>query len=152
MASVGVTQAFAGTVHEAETCWYDTSRWGHWVEGLAEVVAVEGRWPEAGASVTWRSGPAGRGRVGERVISYEPLAGQTVDVEDDSIRGRQSVAFVPTGDGVEVQLSLTYELKKRSLITPVVDRLFIRRAMRASLQATLARFGAELATHRAILG
>jgi len=152
MTSVGVTQAFAGSVHEAESCWYDTSRWGHWVEGLAEVVSVEGRWPEVGASVTWRSGPAGRGRVRERVVSHEPLASQTVEVEDDSIRGRQIVAFVPTGDGVEVQLSLTYELRKRSPLTPLVDRLFIRRAMRASLRATLARFGAELATHRTILG
>ena len=86
------------------------------------------------------------------MVSHEPLAPQTVEVEDDSIRGRQIVAFVPTGDGVEVQLSLTYELRKRSPLTPLVDRLFIRRAMRASLRATLARFGAELATHRTILG
>ncbi|MBV9311085.1 MAG: SRPBCC family protein [Solirubrobacterales bacterium] len=152
MGSVEAAKTFEGTVHEAEACWYDTSCWGHWVEGLAEVVSVQGRWPEVGASVTWRSGPAGRGQVREQVVAYEPLEGQTVEVEDDSIRGRQSVAFIPASDGVEVQLSLTYELKKRSLFSPVVDWLFIRRAFGTSLQATLTRFGAELATHRTILG
>ena len=68
-------QAYPGSVHEAETCWYDTDRWPEWMDGLARVVAVEGDWPGVGSSVTWESGPAGRGRVRERVIAYEPLAG-----------------------------------------------------------------------------
>jgi len=94
--------------------------------------------------VTWQSGPAGRGRVTERVTAYEPLEGQTLDVEDDAITGRQRVAFTPADEHVEVKLSLEYEIKKRSFFTPLIDLLFIRRAMAASLQATLGRFGAEL--------
>ena len=148
VATVSVRQLLEGTVHEAETCWYDTARWPDWVDGLARIVAVEGDWPRRGATVIWESGPAGRGRVTERVIEYEPLAGQTVEVEDDSITGTQSVAFDPAGDGVEVELSLTYSIKRRSPLTPLVDRLFVRRPMTLSLAKTLSRFGAALAESR----
>jgi hypothetical protein len=145
MRTVSVVLPFPGTVHEAETCWYDTRRWPAWVDGLDRIVDVAGNWPRAGASVTWESGPAGRGRVVERVVSHEPLAGQTLDVQDDSIKGRQSVAFTPVDEEVEVALSLEYEIKNRSIFTPLIDMLFIRRAMATSLRTTLARFGAELA-------
>jgi hypothetical protein len=147
-----VTQTLPGTVYEIEQRWYDTSRWTAWVEGLRRVVEVAGEWPAVGASVTWDSGPAGRGHVVERVIAHEPLAGQTVAVDDSSITGRQSVAFVPIDDGVEVELTLSYELKKRSLFTPLVDSLFIKRAMATSLATTLSRFGAEVGSHRSLTG
>ena len=48
--------------------------------------------------------------------------------------------------GGEVALSLEYEIKHRSIFTPLIDLLFIRRAMTTSLSTTLARFGAELAS------
>ena len=148
MRAVRVAMDFPGTVHEAETCWYDTRGWPHWVDGLEQVLEVDGDWPCDGSSVTWKSGPAGRGRVTEHVIAYESLAGQTLDVRDDSIEGRQRVAFTPVDGSVEIELSLEYEIKQRSLFTPLIDLLFIRRAMTVSLGATLARFGAELAASR----
>lgn len=148
MGAVRVAQTFSGSVHQAETCWYDTSRWPAWVDGLAEVVAVEGDWPKVGSSVTWQSSPAGRGRVRERVVVYEPLEGQELEVEDDTLRGRQTVIFTPVDDGVEVQLGLSYQVKRRSPFTPIVDALFIRRAMAASLRKTLSYFGAELRSAR----
>ena len=148
MRAVSVVQTFPGSVHEAETVWYDTARWPSWVDGLDRVTEADARWPQLGASVTWQSGPAGRGRVIERVTAYEPLSGQTVDVQDDSIRGRQSVEFAPAEEEVEVMLTLEYEIKQRSLLTPLVDLLFIRRAFRASLDATLRRFGLELEATR----
>ena len=46
-------------------------------------------------------------------------------------------------DGVEVTLALSYALNRRSPVTPVVDLLFIRRAIASSLQTTLARFAHE---------
>ena len=61
------------------------------------------------ASAHW-SGPAGRGRVVERVIAYEPLRGQALEVDDDSISGRQSVAFAGAGERVQVSLTLDYKL------------------------------------------
>src|SRR5690242_7914351 len=95
MARVGVTLSFPGTVHEAETCWYDHARWAVWVDGFDHVVEIDGDWPATGGRIVWQSGPAGRGRVTETATSYAPLGGQTVAVEDESIRGRQSVAFTP---------------------------------------------------------
>jgi hypothetical protein len=55
------------------------------------------------------------------------------------------VAFTPVDEHVEVKLSLEYEIKQSSFFTPLIDLLFIRRAMAASLRATLARFAAESA-------
>lgn len=153
MRVVSAVETFPGSVHEAETLWYDTARWPSWVDGLDRVTGVEPRWPQLGATVTWQSGPAGRGRVVERVVAYEPLSGQTVEVQDDSIRGRQSVEFAAADEAVELTLTLEYEIKQRSPLTPLVDLLFIRRAFRTSLDATLRRFGLELeAARRADVG
>ena len=96
----------------------------------------------------WRSGPAGRGEVFERVVTYEPLRGQTVEVRDDSIHATQTVSFVPEDANVAVTLSLSYELTRRSPLMRLVDLLFIRRTMTRSLEQTLARFGAELGPSR----
>jgi len=148
MRVVSAVETFPASVHEAETLWYDTGRWPSWVDGLDRVTGVEPRWPQLGATVTWQSGPAGRGRVVERVVAYEPLSGQTVEVQDDSIRGRQSVEFAPADQAVELTLTLEYEIKQRSPLTPLVDLLFIRRAFRTSLDATLRRFGLELEAAR----
>ena len=144
MRSVSAVQTFDATVAAAERCWCDTAGWERWIDGLERVLEVGGGWPEPGASVTWESGPAGRGRVTERVSEREPLGGLTLEVDDPSIRGRQSVTFAPAASGVEVRLTLEYELKRRSLVSPLVDLLFIRRAMAASLNATVTRFGIEL--------
>jgi hypothetical protein len=145
MRKVSVTEVFPATVHEAEQRWYDTGGWPSWVDGLDRIESTTGDWPAVGSSVTWRSSPAGRGTVTERVSAHEPLAGQTVEVTDDSIFGAQSVAVAPVDDGVEVVLSLEYTISRRTAFTPVVDFLFIRRAMEASLRRTLHGFGAQLA-------
>jgi hypothetical protein len=152
VATVRVSAVFPGTVHEAETCWYDTARWPDWVDELARVSLVEGPWPAAGAIVMWQSGPAGRGRVQQRVVEYEPLEGQAVEIEDDSIAGEQRVTFVPAGDEVEVILTLDYKIKRRNPLTPLIDLLFIRRLMAASASRTLTRFGGALAASRGAAG
>jgi uncharacterized membrane protein len=142
------SRTFDASVHEAEAVWYETARWPSWMPGLERVEVVGGGWPAVGAQVRWQSVPAGRGRVVERVLGYEPLGGQTVEVEDDSIHGRQTVSFSPENGKVAVVLSLSYELKQRSPVMRLVDMLFIRRAMTRALEETLARFGAELEAAR----
>jgi hypothetical protein len=148
MRPVEVTESFPGSVAEAERCWYQPERWPRWVDGCERIVSVDPGWPRPGTDLTWESGPAGRGRVSERVVEHEPLRGMTVEVADASIRGRQTVAFVPEGDEVMVQLALAYRLERRTPVSPLVDMLFIRRAMAASLQSTLHRFGVELQASR----
>jgi hypothetical protein len=127
----------------AEALWYDTMRWPAFVDGLAHVADVEGDWPAAGARVVWDSHPGGRGRVVERVVARDPREGQTVEVEDERIRGTQRVSFTPHEHGVVVALELEYELKERKGVVPVVDLLFIRRPQRESLERTLRRFAIE---------
>jgi hypothetical protein len=147
MGRARVLYTVAGSVRQAQACWYDTTRWPVWVDGLEQVLQVDGDWPWVGSSVTWESGPAGRGRVTERVIAYDAAQGQTLEVDDASIRGLQSVSFAPASNGVQVGLSLEYRLKMRSIVSPLVDLLFIRRAMAVSLEATVARFAVELSPH-----
>ncbi len=137
MSAVRAASEFPGTVHEAECCWCDASRWPAWVDGCDRVLETTPDWPDRGSSVIWESGPAGRGRVSERVLGHEPLQGVTTHVSDDSINATQSVAFTPVDGGVEVVLKLDYEISKRSIVTPLVDLLFIRRAMERSITTTL---------------
>ncbi len=145
MSTVKVTEEFRATVHDAQTLWEDTARWVAWVEGLESIESVDGAWPAVGSSVHWRSGPAGRGRVTERVVAHEPLGGMTVEVSDDTLDGRQTIRFVPADEAVvNVEFELEYRIKRRSPFTWIVDPLFVRPAMRTSLRTTLDRFGAEL--------
>jgi hypothetical protein len=137
-----------GTVPAVERLWYDTYRWRSWVEGFESVESVSVDWPAAGA-VVWRSGPAGRGRVTERVVSHTALESQTVAVTDDAIDGEQTVDIEAIGDGrVALTLSLDYRIRNRNPLTPIVDRLFVRGAMRRSLEMTLSRFAVELSARR----
>ena len=64
------------------------------------------------------------------MTAYEARTGQTRDVEDERLRGAQTVAFESAGaDEVQVTLTLDYELKERNALTPLLDRLFIRREL-----------------------
>jgi uncharacterized membrane protein len=131
-----------GLASEAETLWYDPARWPAWVDGFGHVVEVSEGWPAEGHSI-WNSTPQGRGRVLETVTAYEPRAGQTLAIEDSRLRGTQRVEFVPGPDTTKVTLTLEYELKERTALTWLVDALFVRRAVTASLRRTLARFARE---------
>jgi Polyketide cyclase / dehydrase and lipid transport len=134
-----------GRAAEAEALWYDRHRWASWVDGFGHIVLLEGDWPEVGARLIWDSPPGGRGRVQERVVAYEVRTGQTLEVEDDTITGRQIVAFNPGLEETEITLTVEYELKQRNPLTPLVDLLFVRRAMTDSLRRTLRKFANERA-------
>ena len=140
---VSARQRLPVRVAEAEALWYDLARWGAFVEGFAAVESVEHGWPREGGVLTWRSIPAGRGRVTERVTRHEVRGGQVSEVADDQLTGTQTVSFRPAGEGCEIGLVLDYRLKAGPLMA-VVDFLFISRAVRASLRRTLAAFAREL--------
>ena len=143
MGRASATVSVPGRAADAEALWYDPHRWASWVDGFGHVVTLEGDWPDVGARLVWESPPAGRGRVMEKVVAYESRTGQTLEVEDATIRGRQKVAFVPGPDHVDVTLSLEYEIKDSKLITPVVDLLFVRRIWNETLRRTVTRFANE---------
>ncbi|HET8758716.1 MAG TPA: SRPBCC family protein [Solirubrobacteraceae bacterium] len=137
---VSVTTTVPGRVVDAEELWYDPHRWPAWVDGFGHVAKLEGEWPQVGARLLWDSRPKGRGRVLERVVAYEPRRGYSIAVEDEKLTGVQTVAFEPAGEQVRVNLTLEYSLKDGNRI---VDLLFVRRALRDSLNRTLTRFSHE---------
>jgi len=143
MGKASATVSVPGRAAEAEALWYDPHRWASWVDGFGHVVKLEGEWPDVGARLIWESPPGGRGRVMERVIAYETRTGQMVEVEDNQISGRQQVQFTPAHDHVDVTLTLTYEIKDRTIVTPVLDLLFVRRAWNDALRRTVTRFANE---------
>jgi hypothetical protein len=129
---------------DAEELWYDTRRWATFVDGFGHVHKADEGWPRTpGAIVVWDSRPGGRGRVLERVVMFEARVGQTVEIEDDKIHGRQTVGFEPRTDGCTVSLDLHYAIKQSRGVPAVIDFLFVRRPMRDSLKRTLARFERE---------
>jgi hypothetical protein len=140
-----------GLASEAEALWDDPQRWPAWIDGFGHVFKLEGEWPARGARAVWDSRPGGRGRVVERVAAYEARSGQTLAVEDEKLRGTQAVTFEPGPDGVAVAIQLEYEIKNANVFTPLTDALFIRRALRESLQRSLNGFARELRGDRELL-
>jgi Polyketide cyclase / dehydrase and lipid transport len=148
MGRVSANITVPGRAVQAERVWYDPSRWASWIEGFGHVVSLDDSWPRKGSRLLWESPPQGRGRVSERVVAYEMRIGQTLAVEDGRMEATQRVSFEPQPDSVKITLALEYRLKDRNLLTPVVDLLFVRRALGDSLRRTLRRFASELAAER----
>ena len=151
MGRVRVSVDVPGPIVGAEELWYDRDRWPMFIDGFGHVARIDAGWPGMGATLIWDSRPGGRGRVVERVTRYEARVGQTSEVEDERLRGVQTVGFVALEDGVEVSLELEYQLKDSGPLRAVTDLLFIRRALGDSLRRTLARFARELAADRELL-
>lgn len=128
---------------QAEALWYDTSRWPTFVDGFGHLVRKHPDWPRAGELV-WDSTPDGRGRVLERVQAYEARVRHVTRVEDDQLRGVQTVTFTPTDKGCTVGLELDYELKRDTPGTALFDFFFVRRPMKDALRRTMIRFKREL--------
>ena len=52
----------------AQRLWIDTNRWPTFIDGFGHVVEPDDiAGPSPGSKVVWQSGPAGRGRVTERI-------------------------------------------------------------------------------------
>jgi hypothetical protein len=84
----------------------------------------------------------------EEVTRYEARVGQSVAIEDESIRGTQRVSFSPHENGVTVSLELDYALKQPRGKFGAFDLLFVRRPQREALERTLRRFGREVRAER----
>lgn len=142
-----------GRISDAEALWYDLSRWPSFIEGFHHAVGDHSGWPERG-DLVWDSVPGGRGRVWEKVTSFEARVGQSATFEDEKSTGRQTIGFEALPDDtVRVTLELRYTLKQQPLgpLWSVVDFLFIRPRQREALARTLSRFARELESDRALV-
>jgi hypothetical protein len=128
----------------AQRLWVDTNRWPTFVDGFGHLVELAEDWPEPGAKVIWQSGPAGRGRVTERIQSNNDGAVE-IEVFDSQMTAIQTARFEPAEDGCNVFLALDYELARGGPLRGLTDVLFIRRALAMALDRTLTRFAREAA-------
>jgi Polyketide cyclase / dehydrase and lipid transport len=119
-------------------------RWETYVEGFAALVRSEGQWPAAGALVEWDSTPRGRGRVSERVVSCRAQSELVIELAEQRLSATKRVLVGPVDDGVRVSFELDYRLNGPAWQRLIVDPLFVRRALRDSLERELDGFAAEL--------
>ena len=128
----------------AQELWTDTNRWPTFVDGFGHVVEIAESWPDPGAKVVWQSGPAGRGRVTERIRRNEDGVVET-EVFDSQMTATQTATFEAAEDGCDMILALDYELTTGGPLRGLTDVLFIRRALAMALDRTLRRFSTEAA-------
>ena len=145
-----------GTAREAATVqlpadrafdlWTDLSRWPTFIDGFAHVERADDSWPGEGAKLVWRSGPAGRGVVTERVVASEPGERFVTQVFEERLRGAQAVLFQPVDEqSTRVDMELDYTLTSGGPLSGITDLLFIRRAQTDAIRRTLRRFATEAA-------
>ena len=133
--------------------WTDLSRWPAFVDGFGHVDRMDGEWPEEGTKLVWRSGPAGRGLVTERVVASEPGARFVTQMLEERMQGAQAVRFTATDDDrTRVDIELDYALTQGGPLRAITDFLFIRRALTDALRRTLRRFATEAAEDASLLG
>ena len=147
MAEVSAELEVAAPVADVWELYFDAERWASWVDQFARVVSSDG-YPEVGGTLVWESNPAGRGRVGERVLAHEERRLHVVSFEDPTTTGTLEVRFemVAAGESeraTRIGQKLIYELREGGVFGKVTDRLFIRSQMRQSLQRSLTEFRAE---------
>ncbi len=141
MATVEASVEVAAPLAEVWELYFDRDRWAAWVDGYAAPAGVSGGYPEQGGKLRWRSTPAGRGEVSERVIVHEPRSLHRIAFEDTATEGELETRFEirPADEGrmTCVAQALTYRLRKGGPLAPVTDLLFIRSQQRRSLQRSL---------------
>jgi hypothetical protein len=122
--------------------YFEPSGWPAWVDGFDAVESADG-YPETGGTLIWRSIPAGRGTVTERVVAHEPRTLHRIAFSDPESSGELTTRFAVEGEGTRVTLELSYSLPGSGPFAWLTERLFVRSQVRGSLQRTLARLRLE---------
>jgi polyketide cyclase/dehydrase/lipid transport protein len=127
--------------------YFDPRGWPAWVDGFAGVEADAG-YPDNGGTLRWRSTPAGRGTVEERVLEHAPRSRHRVAFSDPQSEGELTTTFaIEPGQepaATRVTQELVYRLTRGGLFARFADVLFIRPQLRSSLERSLTRFKHEV--------
>jgi hypothetical protein len=118
--------------------YFEPRGWPSWVDGFDRVESFAG-YPDKGGTLVWRSRPAGRGTVSERVLEHQPRRRHRVAYEDPKSDGELVTTFQIVGDEVEVKQEWRYRMKEGGVLAPLTDRLFVRRQVSRSLARSLSR-------------
>jgi uncharacterized protein YndB with AHSA1/START domain len=143
MSRASASVSIAASLAEVWDYYFNRDGWPAWVDGFGRVESSDG-YPEAGGTLRWASGPAGRGTVTERVLEHEPRRLHRVAFEDPESTGELQAIFEIDGAGTRVAHELDYALRRRGPLAKLTDALFIRSQMRGSLNRSLARLKLEV--------
>ena len=102
MAEVAEEILIEASLAEVWDAYFEPRGWASWVDGFAAVEAAEG-YPEVGGTLRWRSRPAGRGSVTERVLEHEPRRRHRIGFADPESEGELLTTFGIEGQGVRVR-------------------------------------------------
>lgn len=142
MATLTESLLVRASLKEVWEFYFDPRGWPAWVDGFVAVERAEG-YPEAGGTLVWRSNPAGRGTVTERVIEHSPRTLHRIAWSDPESAGELRTELAVEGEAVRVKLTLGYGLTSGGPLAWLTERLFVRSQMRGSLQRSLLRFKHE---------
>ena len=127
--------------------YFRAETWPAWVDQFARVESSDG-YPEAGGTLRWQSGAAGRGEVTERVLVHEPRSRHRVAFRDPESEGELETRFaIEPGEGTgatKVEQELEYAITGGGVLSGLTDLLFVRSQMRRSLQRSLGRLRVEV--------
>ena len=142
MGSAAESIVIAASAAEVWDVYFEPATWPAWVDGFGHVESSDG-YPEPGGTLRWRSTPAGRGVVTERVIEHVPRRLHRVAFSDDSSAGELTTRLdiEPSSSDAEPLTVLAqeedYRLHTRSPLAIVTDALFVRPQIARSLARSL---------------
>ena len=122
--------------------YFEPRTWPAWVDGFHAVESSEG-YPEEGGTLVWRSTPAGRGTVTERVLEHQPRRRHRIEFSDPESSGELLTRFEIEGETTRITVELDYSLPRAGPLTWLTERLFVRPQVERALQRTLAAFKRE---------
>jgi hypothetical protein len=127
--------------------YFEPATWPAWVDGFGSVESSDG-YPERGGALRWRSTPAGRGTVTERVVEHVPQRLHRIEFSDPESEGELATAFQPEpepdgAEGTRVSQEVSYRVRDAGVLTRISDPLFIRPQFGRSLRRSLERLRIE---------
>lgn len=147
MGRVSRSVLVGASLAEAWSHYFDERCWSSWVDGFHAVEAKDG-YPLPGSTLRWRSVPAGRGTVTERVIEHEPRRRHRIEFADPQSGGELLTEFEMEGEGTRVTVTMDYRLTGGGPLSRLTDVLFIRGQLGRSVERSLARLRLELESAR----
>jgi hypothetical protein len=130
------------SLKEVWDLYFDPVRWRAWVDGFAAVERSDG-YPKVDGTLIWRSNPAGRGTVTERVVEHTPRTRHRIEWSDPESSGELLSEFAVEGDSVRTTLTLDYRLARGGPFAVLTERFFVRGQVRRSVQRSLLRLKHE---------
>ncbi|MDX6586228.1 MAG: hypothetical protein QOI31_701 [Solirubrobacterales bacterium] len=141
----------AASLADAWDLYFEPRSWPDWVDSFGSVIEIDG-YPDAGGRLRWKSIPAGRGEVMEKVLEHEPRRKHRIEFADPSLAGEMTVTFAIEGDGTKIVASMDYRLLDRSAFARLGALLFLKAQLRGTLRRSLDAFAPEVAGRTATPG